>query len=46
MWELYLKYWLPFGEILTDIEREGILVDMQHMRRIEEQAKFDLRKKE
>jgi DNA polymerase-1 len=46
VWELYNKYWLPFGEILTDIERTGIRVNMDHMRKIEEEAKFDLLKKE
>ena len=24
LWEFYQKYWLPFGEVLTKIEREGI----------------------
>ena len=24
---LYSKYWLPFGELLTDMERTGIMVD-------------------
>lgn len=46
VWDIYLKYWLPFGEILTDIERTGICVDMAHMRKTEEDAKFDLLKKE
>lgn len=36
MWMLYEKYWLPFGEILTDIERQGIKIDMDHMKKIEE----------
>lgn len=27
MWEMYLRYWQPFGELLTDMEREGMLVD-------------------
>lgn len=26
MFDFYLKYWLPFGEMLTDMEREGIYV--------------------
>lgn len=26
MWDYYQNYWLPFGELLTDIEREGIKV--------------------
>ena len=35
MWALYQKYWLPFGEILTDIERTGIKIDREHMQKIE-----------
>ena len=31
MWELYKRYWLPFGAVLTDMEREGIEINMQHM---------------
>ena len=27
MWEMYRHYWAPFGELLTDMEREGILVN-------------------
>lgn len=27
MWEMYLRYWQPFGELLTDMEREGMLVN-------------------
>jgi DNA polymerase-1 len=34
MWKFYQKYWLPFGEVLTDLEREGIKVDLDHMREI------------
>ena len=29
---LYAKYWLPFGELLTDMERAGIAVDVDHLR--------------
>ena len=29
---LYMKYWLPFGELLTDMERVGIAVDVEHLR--------------
>jgi DNA polymerase-1 len=24
LWDFYLKYWLPFGELLTDMERRGV----------------------
>lgn len=27
MWHMYQRYWQPFGELLTDMEREGMLVD-------------------
>ena len=31
MWDLYRNTWLPFGEILTDMEAEGVLVDREHL---------------
>lgn len=31
MWVLYEKYWRPFGEVLTDIERNGFRINMEHM---------------
>ena len=27
MWDMYQRYWQPFGELLTDMEREGMQVD-------------------
>lgn len=27
MWDLYEKFWRPFGELLTDMEKEGMLVN-------------------
>lgn len=27
MWDMYCRYWRPFGELLTDMEREGMLVN-------------------
>lgn len=27
MWNLYCDYWRPFGELLTNMEREGMMVD-------------------
>jgi len=29
--EFYRRYWIPFGEVLTDMEREGIKVDAAQM---------------
>ena len=31
---LYSKYWLPFGELLTDMERIGFKIDVGHLRMI------------
>lgn len=39
--EFYMKYWLPLGELLTDMEREGMLVDQNHMKNIENAANND-----
>ena len=27
MWDLYEKFWQPFGGLLVDMERAGMLVD-------------------
>ena len=32
--DLYAKYWLPFGEVLTDMERNGIAVDVNYLKQI------------
>lgn len=32
---LYIKYWKPFGEILTDMERNGFKIDVDHLRHSE-----------
>lgn len=45
MWDFYLKEWLPFGELLTEIEKEGIRVDVEHLKKIEIQAKKDSEQK-
>lgn len=41
LWEFYMKYWLPLGEILTEMEREGMVVDQVHMKNIELAAHND-----
>lgn len=33
MWDLYKQWWLPFGELLTGMEQEGMLVNKEHLRR-------------
>jgi DNA polymerase I len=30
---LYQRYWLPFGELLTDMESVGFKVDTRHLRK-------------
>lgn len=42
LFELYCKYWLPFGEVLTELERSGIMVDKNHLARAEKLAYEDL----
>ena len=32
MWDFYTQNWLPFGEILVDMERNGMLVDKEKLR--------------
>lgn len=27
MWHMYQRYWKPFGKLLTDMEKEGMLVN-------------------
>lgn len=41
MCTLYAKYWLPFGELLTDMERIGFKVDTNYLRKIQLQAEKD-----
>jgi DNA polymerase-1 len=32
--DIYKTYWRPFGEILTDMEREGMCIDAEHAKSI------------
>jgi len=41
MWDLYRHTWLPFGELLTDMEAEGLLVDRGHLAGAERAAAAD-----
>uniref|UniRef100_A0A6B2KXQ9 WWE domain-containing protein n=1 Tax=Arcella intermedia TaxID=1963864 RepID=A0A6B2KXQ9_9EUKA len=34
MWDFYQHLWAPFGELLTDMEREGIKVDVPYLAEI------------
>ena len=38
---LYIKYWLPFGEVMTDMERLGIKIDIDHLNRIQKEAETE-----
>ena len=40
--QLYNRYWLDFGEVLTDMERKGFLVDVDHQHQAELQALKDI----
>lgn len=31
LFDLYEKYWRPFGELLTDMERQGFYMDKPHL---------------
>lgn len=42
LFDLYNQYWIPFGEILTDMERVGIRVNTKYLAEIEEKAKEDM----
>ena len=41
MLTLYCKYWLPFGQLLTDMERVGFRADVQHLKEAEMKALKD-----
>eukprot|EP01130_Rhizamoeba_saxonica_P017517 TRINITY_DN8511_c0_g1_i1.p1 TRINITY_DN8511_c0_g1~~TRINITY_DN8511_c0_g1_i1.p1 ORF type:complete len:1104 (+),score=277.35 TRINITY_DN8511_c0_g1_i1:11-3322(+) len=34
MWDYYNAFWLPFGELLTEMEKEGIRVDTNYIKSI------------
>ena len=40
---LYSKYWLQFGELLTDMERQGIKVNVNYLKQIQLKAEKDKR---
>ena len=40
-YNLYLKYWRPFGELLTDMERKGFKIDLNYLKQIQIQAETD-----
>jgi DNA polymerase-1 len=38
MWDFYQQYWKPFGELLVDMERNGMLVDKGKLHEAEKLA--------
>ena len=41
MWDFYKEWWLPFGELLTEMEKEGIKVNTDYLKAIEQTAEKD-----
>ncbi len=41
LYDLYCKYWLPFGELLTEMERRGIKIDIPHLQNKQKEAEND-----
>jgi len=42
MYEFYMTYWRPFGELLTDMEREGIFVRVDFLGEVRHRALNDI----
>ena len=34
MWDVYRHFWLPFGKLLTDMEREDVAIDRSELSRL------------
>jgi DNA polymerase-1 len=45
-YELYINYWRPFGELMTDMERVGIKIDVGYLKNIQIQAENDIKNHE
>ncbi|OMP04440.1 hypothetical protein COLO4_09635 [Corchorus olitorius] len=41
MYDFYKEYWRPFGELLVNMEREGMLVDRMYLAQLEKVAKAE-----
>ncbi|KAL6779457.1 POLG1X [Auxenochlorella protothecoides x Auxenochlorella symbiontica] len=41
MWDVYLRFWRPFGELLTEMEALGVGVDRAHLAAAERRAVAD-----
>lgn len=42
-YDLYINYWRPFGELMTDMEKEGIKIDVDYLKKIQGDAETDLK---
>ncbi|EFA79328.1 mitochondrial DNA polymerase A [Heterostelium album PN500] len=42
MWDFYHNLWRPFGHLLTDMERRGMKVDIEHLKTVEGVATKDI----
>lgn len=45
MWKIYDVYLRPFGELLTDMGRQGIMLDVDYLKKIQTEARLGLQKK-
>jgi DNA polymerase-1 len=45
-YELYISYWRPFGELMTEMERVGIKIDVSYLKNIQIQAENDIKNHE
>ncbi len=45
MWQLYEKYWIDFGEALTEMERNGFYLDFDHIEKMKLEAILDVERK-
>lgn len=41
LWDFYQHVWLPFGDLLTEMEDSGIFVNVENLRKAQIQAEID-----
>ncbi|GFR52186.1 hypothetical protein Agub_g14723 [Astrephomene gubernaculifera] len=41
LWHFYCAYWIDFGELLTEMERRGMMVDRSHLAAAQQAAERD-----
>ncbi|GIM08897.1 hypothetical protein Vretimale_12841 [Volvox reticuliferus] len=41
LWHFYCSYWLDFGELLTEMERRGMMVNRHHLAEAQKRAEAD-----